>query len=184
MIPVTAGAVVHAADCDIWAVPEEAQPEALFAEGITDEAIAVYCGEARPLYDAFKRVLGQLSGILILLQTGAAERDRHAALLDAARGQLAEARRRLPALRPPAGAARHAEALAEVGAALDRVAERMTRRLDLIDPASADLDGVVRALFDVHRRLLAAAEPRAGMAPVDFRHACCSCGAPAAPRPD
>jgi hypothetical protein len=51
----------------------------------------------------------------------------------------------------------------------------LDRQSGLIDPSGADLDMLMKGLFAVQHGLLAAAEPRAGLAPVDFKGACCTC---------
>jgi hypothetical protein len=173
----SAGDRIHRADCDIWDTPADAMPEALIASGIEDEDVVRYCAAARPVYDAYKRVLGQLSGVLLLAQTGAddpAWRDR---ILDAAGEQLAEARERLGALRSTPPVARHHDLLAGLAEQLAALHARL-RRAVLLVGADRDWDRLVSELYATHRRLLAASEPRAGMTPVDFSHACCSCGAP------
>jgi hypothetical protein len=168
---------VHRADCSIWDTPADAAPEALIVAGIEDEAVIRYCGAARPVYDAFKRVLGQLSGILLLAETGADDPAWRDGILDAAGDQVAAARERLGALRPASPVARHYDSLAALAERIGRLhGDLRPRRLEV--GGDADLEPLVRELFAIHRQLLAASEPRAGMTPVDFSHACCSCGVP------
>ncbi len=168
---------VHRADCDIWQTPQDAEPEALIAEGIEDEAVVRYCSAARPVYDAYKRVLGQLSGVLLLAQTGADDPGWRDRILDTAESQLAEARERVNALRPAPAVARHHETLAGLAVQLGRLHSEI-RHQALLVGARREWDGLVSDLYAAHRRLLAASEPRAGMTPVDFSHGCCSCGSP------
>jgi len=170
-----AGRRIHSADCEIWDVPPDAVPDALIAVGIEDEALVRYCAAARPVYDAYKRVLGQLSGVLLLVRTGAddpAWRDR---ILDAAAEQLGEARERLGGLEASPPAARHHDLLGGLAGQLAALLARL-RQMVLVVGADREWDRLVAELYAVHRRLLAASEPRAGMTPVDFSHACCSCG--------
>ena len=166
---------VHAPTCSIWDVPPESRPEALLATGVMDEATATYLAEVRPLYDAAKRCIGQLSGVLLLLQTRSLDRDRDGLLISSVTQQLREAGERLRAAAAPAPAVGHHASLGELLARLDRIVSRLDRLRDLVDPASPDLDAVVEALFGAHRALLVVSIPEAGLAPVDFTAACCNC---------
>lgn len=60
---------------------------------------------------------------------------------------------------------------------LEAVLGALDRRIDLASPESADLEQAMRRLFTAHGLLLAVSDDRADMTPVDFSHACCSCGA-------
>ena len=166
---------VHHPTCSIWDTPQESQPDALLKSGIGDEAIASYLADTRPLYDAAKRCVGQLSGILLLLQTDSLERNRNDLLLASVSRQLREATERLGAIKAPPTATRHQAALADLLVLLSRILSRLDRLADLIDPASPDLDAVVDALFSAQRSLLRVSEPSAGLTPVDFTAACCNC---------
>lgn len=173
----TAPRSVHSADCTIWETPPDAQPDALLAAGINEDEVVRYCGEVRPVYDAFKRVLGQLSGVLLLAQTGADDPAWRESILDTAKGQIEAARDRLATLRPSRPAQRHYDALVRLAAQLEALHAEIRGETRLVG-AEREWDRLVSELFSVHRGLLAVSEPRAGMTPVDFSHACCSCGAP------
>lgn len=166
---------VHRPACSIWDTPREFQPDALLKSGIKDEAVASYLSDTRPLYDAAKRCVSQLSGILLLLQTDSLDRNRNDLLLASVTRQLREATDRLGAVKAPPTAARHQAALADLLVLLGRILSRLDRLADLIDPASPDLDAVVDALFFAQRSLRMVSEPSAGLTPVDFRAACCNC---------
>lgn len=166
---------VHRPTCSIWDTPEESKADALLKAGIRDERIVSYLADTRPLYDAAKRCVGQLSGILLLLQTDSLDRNRNDLLLASVSRQLGEATDRLSAVKAPATAARHQAALADLLVLLRRILSRLDRLADLIDPASPDLDAVVDALFSAQRSLLMLSEPAAGLTPVDFTAACCNC---------
>ena len=122
-----------------------------------------------------KRCLGQMAGLLLLLQTRCLDSHRAGVTHDAMREILAELSDRLRALKAPEGAQRHFRALEALVRQLEAGAEQLNRQKDLIDPASADLDALVRKLFAIQQGLLAAAQPRAGLSPVDFTAACCTC---------
>jgi hypothetical protein len=143
---------IHAPTCSIWDTPAESAPEALVTVGISDEDVARYFGSIRPLYDAAKRCIGQLSGVLLLLQT-----------------------RRLAAVAAPAMVSRHYALITELLARIGRIRARLNRLRDMVDPASPDLDQVVQELFAAQRGLLRISLPEAGLVPVDFTAACCNC---------
>jgi hypothetical protein len=166
---------IHRADCSLWDTPADSQPEALLVLGYRDDVMIAYLSAARPIYDALKRCLGQLSGLLLLYQAKGLDRNRSDLLITTVRQQLGEAGERLRALVAPAAAGSHYGRLVNLGQNLKAVSEKFDRTIDLVDPASADLDAVVDALFSIQRGLLATAEPRAGLAPVDFTAACCTC---------
>ena len=173
-----ASPTIHAAACSVWDVPPESAPEALAAKGYDDEAHAAYLAAARPIYDGLKRCVGQLGGVLLLMQTEGLDRTRADAVLSSVGDQLRELEERSRAFRVPGAAQRHYQELARLLGSLGSVYRRLERAVDLIDPGSAELDDAVATLFACHGGLLAAAEPRAGLAPVDFRAACCTCRQP------
>lgn len=173
-----ASPTIHAAACSVWEVPAESTSEALSAKGYRVDAHAAYLTAARPIYDGLKRCIGQLGGVLLLMQTKGLDRARADAVLDSVRDQLRELEERSRAFRVPAAAQRHHHELRRLLGLLGMVYRRFERTADLIDPGSAELDDAVATLFACHGALLAAAAPRAGLAPVDFRAACCTCRQP------
>src|SRR5262249_3973227 len=133
---------------------------------------------ARPIYDGLKRCIGQLGGVLLLMQTQGLDRARADAVLNSVRDQLRELEERSRAFLVPDVAQRHYHELERLLGLLGSVFCRLERTADLIDPGSVDLNDAVATLFACHGGLLTAAEPRAGLAPVDFRAACCTCRQP------
>jgi hypothetical protein len=171
----TAALAIHDPDCSTWDTPAESGAGHLVAIGYQDERIAAYLSTLRPVYDAMKRCLGQMAGLLLLLQTRCLDSQRAGITHDAMREILAGISDRLRALKAPEGAQRHFRSLEALVRQLEAGAEQLDRQKDLVDPASADLDALVRKLFAIQRGLLEAAEPRAGLSPVDFTAACCTC---------
>lgn len=166
---------IHATDCTTWEIPDP-DPELILA-AFDDEAVAAYAVRIRPVYERFKRIIGQLSGLLILAQTAPARADRDQPMVTSAREQLAEAAESRRESCPPVPARRHAAAMARIEEQLEAVLGALDRRIDLASPESADLEQAMRRLFTAHGLLLAVSDDRADMTPVDFSHACCSCGA-------
>jgi hypothetical protein len=173
-----ASPTIHAAACSVWDAPAESTPEALSANGYRVDAHAAYFAAARPIYDGLKRCIGQLGGVLLLMQTEGLDRARADAVLNSARDQLRELKERSRAFPVPSAARRHHLELGRLLELLGSVYHRLERTADLIDPGGAQLNDAVATLFACHGGLLAAAEPRAGLAPVDFRAACCTCRQP------
>jgi hypothetical protein len=172
---VTPALAIHDPGCSTWDTPAESAADHLVTVGYEDERIAAYLSSLRPVYDAMKRCLGQMAGLLLLLQTRCLDPHRAALTQDAMRQLLAELSDRLRALKAPEGAQRHFRGLEALVRQLEAGAEQLNRQKDLIDPASADLDALMGRLFAIQQGLLAAAEPRAGLSPVDFTAACCTC---------
>ncbi len=166
---------IHDPACSIWDVPADSQPEALLAAGVRDEDMVAYLSAVRPLYDALKRCLGQMGGVLLLLQARGLERGRGDVLMTSIRTQLDEAGERLRCFPVPPKAGRHHAMLTGLAKALCEIRGRLERTVDLIDPSSVALGAVVDALFGIHRGLLATADPGVGLSPVDFTAACCTC---------
>lgn len=168
---------LHAHHCDIWALADAAPEASPPAQG--DEATARYLAQVRPIYDTMARVMAQLAGIFLLRLTSATpglHLDHE--MYGTACEQLGGARERLASLRVPPSAGRHHAALARMGTHLGEAARGMDR---LATRAGARDDSARRAVMrDLHaaqRLMIATAEPDANIAPVDFSHACCSCGA-------
>jgi hypothetical protein len=162
----------------VWEIPAESAPDVLSAKGYRVDAHAAYLAEARPIYDGLKRCVGQLGGVLLLMQTKGLDRTRAEAVMNSVRDQLRELEDRSRAFPVPPGAQRHYHELARVLELLGSTYGGLKRTADLIDPGSAELSDAVASLFACHGALLAAAEPRAGLAPVDFAAACCTCRQP------
>jgi hypothetical protein len=166
---------IHRADCSIWDTPTDSQPDKLLRAGVKDEVVAVYLGEVRPLYDAAKRCIGQLSGILLLQQINGLERGRDQLILASAAQQLRESAERLEAVKPPSAALQHHQTLSNLLALLGRVLIRLEESRFLVDPQSPNVDAVLDALHAAQAALMQASKPAAGLAPVDFKAACCNC---------
>lgn len=173
--PAIEGMAVHALTCSIWETPADSAPEALIVAGIDSEVTAQYLARVRPLYDAAKRCIGQLSGILLLLQTSSLDRARDGLLLASVTQQIREASDRLAAITAPRSASLHYTLLNELIVRVGRIRVRLDQLREMLDPASPDLDQVVEELFAAQSILHRVSRPEAGLAPVDFAAACCNC---------
>ncbi|MBO0904724.1 hypothetical protein [Jiella sonneratiae] len=170
----------HASHCDVWDLPPPPEADARLAHVEPgDEAMQRYRSGVRPVYETLARVMAQLSGLFLLRLTGggrALQLDHP--MFGVACDQLAAGRDDLRALAVPAAATRHHAALSLMAGHLAAAAQAMDR-LAASRGAAPDEDGkrgVLRQLHAAQGLLIAAAEPDAGITPIDFSHACCSCG--------
>ncbi|WP_193174579.1 hypothetical protein [Oricola nitratireducens] len=171
---------IHDAQCGVWEIPETSSVDVILEGGYRDEAIASYLAQASPLYNALSRILAQLSGVLLLATTrGHRDLSLDHAIYTTAVEQLTEARERLRALKAPAAASRHYTALQDLAGCLAEAAEKMDSLSALLGQQARDdaKHEIIRKLHVVQRLLIATAEPDANITPVDFSHACCTCGA-------
>lgn len=171
---------IHEAQCGIWDIPEVSSVDVILEGGYQDEAIASYLAQASPLYNVLSRILAQLSGVLLLAMTrGHQDLSLDHAIYTTAVEQLTEARERLRALKAPASASRHHAALQDLADRLAEAAKKMDSLSALIGQQARDdaKREIIRKLHVAQRLLIATAEPDANITPVDFSHACCTCGA-------
>jgi hypothetical protein len=166
-------AVVHLPQC------EAVGAEAMNGDGLpigdagASDAIVAYALAMRPLYDSLKRVIGQVGGLLILAETTGKAETIDLPSLAHAEDALRNVREQLATLPVPAGPAVHrerVEAACRLAAiAIDALRKSATRAMELA-PA---LDALSRS----YQLLQSASDSRFGLMMVDFRHACCTCGA-------
>ena len=169
---------IHSPDCTIFegSGPTPAPvltPEDLQASGMTDE-VAGYADDCRPLFEALRRVIGQLSGLLVLAQvadkTGILDFDEY----KNARSRCREAYALSERLQAPEGLAPHLE---QLRAALS-FSNAAVERFDGLRSGSGqpEFDAIGSAIKRAYAHLRAASSERAGLSMVDLTNACCSCG--------
>lgn len=171
---------VHRYDCELVAAPQPSDAESgdsqppIDKDGTTDEAIVRYVVATRPIYDGLRRLIGQVAGLLVLAEAGGRRDVLDLPDIPAACEQWAEVKQRLGALQAPHGLEAHRVRLetahATVGEVLDEFGLARLRR-----DWQQHLDRAAERIKHAYAWLQAASEPRAGMTPVDFNHACCSC---------
>ncbi|MGB3833138.1 MAG: hypothetical protein WA975_14895 [Mesorhizobium sp.] len=171
---------VHRYDCELVSGPrppgaenEEAQP-AIEDGTLADEAVARYVVAARPVYDGLRRLIGHVAGLLVLAEAGGRRDVLDLPDMLAARERWTEVEQRLGVLQAPRGLESHflrlEAAHAMLGEVLDDFGSARLRR-----DWQKHLDRAGERIKHAYAWLQAASEPRAGMTPVDFNHACCSC---------
>ncbi len=167
-------AAVHDIRCESLAIPDEGPTLEIDADRI-DEAMARYGLEARRIYDDLKRVIGQVGGLLILAQASSRREALDLMSLAHAEGACSDALDRIERLPAPGRSAPHRDRLLKAGRLVDAtlVALRDVPRV----AGEIDLTEASNTLKRAYSFLQSTSEGRLGMTMVDFRHACCTCGA-------
>ncbi|TIR26317.1 MAG: hypothetical protein E5X34_05560 [Mesorhizobium sp.] len=171
---------IHRYDCELIAVPPLSDADgresrsAVENDPAADEAVVRYVIATRPIYDGLRRLIGQIAGLLVLAEAGGRRDVLDLPDIPAARERWAEVEQRLGALQAPSGLEGHRARLAAAHATLGEVLDDfgLTR---LQRDWQQHLDRAGDRIKRAYAWLQAASEPRAGMTPVDFNHACCSC---------
>lgn len=171
--------LVHRPDCAMVAeggpfpAPVVAPDE--IAASLGDYEAAAYAIACRPLYEDLRRVVGQLSGLLILVELTRSGEARDLPELAAARDRWRAGADRLGALKPPGACAPH---LAQLRACHDACG-RALAIFDVLRARVAEestLESIAVTLRRAYAHLRAATADEAGLSMVDLSHACCSCG--------
>jgi hypothetical protein len=171
---------IHRSDCTAVAAAMAPAFEAVAtdepprAECMSDEQVAAYRAGAAQVFDAGRRLVGQLAGLLILVRLSRSREVLDLPDLPLARERLAAAKEALGGLAAPAGLGRHRNALA---ATLDRLDLCLSEfsRFGEAGGGGAALDRASDAVAAAHRALVSASDVDAGLTMVDFRQACCCC---------
>jgi hypothetical protein len=169
---------IHRFDCEAVAEAGAVAPNRRRGDDLTsemrEEAAIRYAMGAQPLYDGMRRAIGHLAGLLILIEAGGRRDVLDLPETAVARERWHELREMLSALAAPPGQEAHLSHLGQAHAALGQV-------LDGFDAARSARDWRRRIaeaggrIKEAYAHLQRASEPRAGMAMIDFNHACCSC---------
>jgi hypothetical protein len=167
--------IVHQLNCESVQTGADEPPLDLDASRI-DDAVMQYGLKARSIYSDLKRLIGQLGGLLVLAQASRRRDALEIVSLEEAEATCREASSRCAALVAPGKLARHRARLAEAGRLVGEAlaALRATRNAA---GETVDLGPASEQAKRAYALLQAASESRFGMTMVDFRHACCNCGA-------
>ncbi|MCX5569864.1 hypothetical protein [Kaistia nematophila] len=169
---------LHREDCSALAEPARFTASAVALPGAAEEALAdrvvVYRVEAGKAYEAFRRLIGQLAGLLILVQASGRREVLDLPDLPIADERWRQAGETLAALDAPGGLAAHKARLdatfAHIGAGL-----RHFRRFGEIGGGEAALAIASNEINAAYQALRSASDMEAGLSMVDFSQACCSC---------
>jgi hypothetical protein len=147
-------------------------PEDLVA--LNDDRLIGYALAVQPAFADLRALLGQLSGMLILLQARRGRELSDLPDLAGARERWREVIDRLARLDPPRARAadrrRLQDAAAHVEAALDVLAQMRRAR------AAEGVAETARHLKTAYRLMQSACDHRLGLGMVDLNEACCRCG--------
>ncbi|MBV9998056.1 MAG: hypothetical protein JO015_02980 [Verrucomicrobia bacterium] len=156
-----------------FSLPERCPAESWPAEPESEDLLR-YALATLPAFNAFKSVVGQLGGVLLLYATCARNR-MELATLEAAKMRFEEGLSALKARKVPPCATRHAFLLNAVAAELQTVLAHLSKIPD--QPLARDAaTGLTRRLKAAHSNLLKASDDRFGMVTVNFQQGCCACG--------
>lgn len=169
---------VHRPDCalfDAGPLPAPVPDPEIMARDFGSDAAVHYAKACRPIYEDLRRVVGQISGLMILAQLTRSTEVADLSELKSCRARWQQAADLLRALRAPGGLERHLEQLEAAhefsGFALDRFAELRPR-----GDNETVFDTIARHVQRAYAHLRAATSEKAGLEMVDLSQACCSCG--------
>jgi hypothetical protein len=171
---------IHRLDCEAIAAGQAARcaetedRATIDGETSLNEAIAGYVVAIRPIYDALRRLIGQVAGLLVLVHAGGRRDILDLPDVSAARERCNEIEQRLDALQPPHGLQFHFGRLEATQVTLGDVLRDLDAARRQPD-WQQHLDRAGERIKSAYAFLQSASEPRAGMTPVDFSRACCSC---------
>ncbi len=142
------------------------------------DAVALYATECRPIYEDLRRVIGQLSGLLILARLTRRSEMADLPEMTQCRARWADAAQRLSALTAPSGLDLHRTQLAQSHAFSGHVLKAFTDLRPAGDNAAL-FDRMTLQIKRAYAHLEAASSTKARLQMVDFTHACCACAQPA-----
>ncbi|MBB5753437.1 hypothetical protein [Prosthecomicrobium pneumaticum] len=167
---------LHRADCAaLDAAPRFAADGFGPAERMAAEArLSAYAAAAEPVFDACRRLIGQLAGLLILVRASGRREVLDLPDLPIAEERWRAAGERLAGLAAPGGLAAHR---ARLEAAWRLIGEGLAsiRRFGERAGGEAAIDRAADEIAAAYRALKTASDAEAGLAMVDLRQACCAC---------
>jgi hypothetical protein len=175
-------AETHKPDCVLslgGTAPENVACPDELAATLGSDAMAQYARACRPLYEDLRRIIGQISGLLILAQMTA-----HREIVDlpeykACVERMAQAQERLDAICAPSDAKAHRDQL-EAALTFSRLSmgtfSQTFSQKASGDLYTADLDRAGLQIKRAYTHLSAATAEKAGLEMVDLSQACCCCG--------
>lgn len=175
---------LHREDCSALSEPPQRFVASAFDPAVdssigenVSEAVVAYRVGAGIAYDAFRRLIGQLSGLLILVQASGRREVLDLPDLQIADERWVKAGEGLAGLSAPGGLSTHKSKLEStwrhIGACL-----RNFRNFGEIGGGETALAAAANEITAAYRALRSASDAEAGLSMVDFRQACCSCTVP------
>lgn len=170
-------AASHKPDCILsldGALPEAAPDPEELARTLGSDAVVAYARACKPIYEDLRRVIGQLSGLLILARLTTRTEVADLPELAQCRARWQDAAERLAALAAPSGLQGHKAQLDQALAFSGLVLRTFPALRPSADPGP-QLDRMTLQIKRAYAHLEAATAPKAGLQMVDFTHACCAC---------
>ena len=167
----------HKPDCILsleGPAPEAVPDPEILAGVLGSDAAGRYAAACRPVYEDLRRIIGQLSGLLILARLTARTEVTDLPEIERCRVRWADAQRRLQALSAPVGLSRHKAQLESAHAFSGDVLHAFSDLRPAAD-LTAPLDRMSLLIKRAYAHLEAAGSQKARLQMVDFSHACCSC---------
>lgn len=147
----------------------------LFVPASVHDDVVAYGLEVRSVYNSLKRLVGQLAGLMLMLEATKRREVFDLPSLAIAVERFDEVRQRMAKMRVPQRGERHfaqiraASKLIEMGLATLQDRANAVR----VGEASSGIDYLSRA----YRHLQSASEDKFSMTMVDFKNSCCGCNA-------
>jgi hypothetical protein len=132
------------------------------------EAAAQYALVTLPVFNALKRLLGQLGGMLLLKQLAICEDGAEHQMMISVRERFKHVTDLIRDRRIPRFAVAHNQRLNET-------LELAGKVFDLIQEPDPAVEVALRLLQFARKHLMAASDPQAGMTLVNFQQGCCCC---------
>lgn len=170
-------AATHKPDChmSLDGPPPETVPDPEeMARTLGSDAVGRYAAACRPIYEDLRRVIGQVSGLLILARLTSRTEMSDLNELQLCRARWCDAAERLAALEAPTGLSRHKLQLTSAHQFSGEAINAFAGLRGGVDK-TAEFDRMGLQIKRAYAHLEAASSSKAGLQMVDFTHACCSC---------
>lgn len=171
-------AQTHKPDCAMsleGVIPEAIPSPDELALTLGSDAVGRYASQCRPVYEDLRRIIGQISGLLILAQLTKLGEISDLPEYTACKKRLVQAEERFRALSAPSGTQGH-KAQIEAALTFSRLAMGTFSVSVKGKEYAAKLDLSGLQIKRAYAHLSAASTEKAGLEMVDLANACCGCG--------
>lgn len=165
---------IHTSSCASWGVPAP-QDEAVHLETSDLNAEVISYGlAARRVYSDLRRLVGQVAGLLVLVQASQKRQALDLPILTGAQALWLEIPDRLKVLRVPGTLDSNFYHLKSSYELIGGCISALSNLANI--EGAPDLTIALGNLALAYRHLQSASSDRLGMTMVDFRQSCCNCG--------
>ena len=151
------------------ALPDE------LAVTLGSDEVARYAAACRPVYEDLRRIIGQISGLVILAQLTEQRQITDLPEYTACEARATQAEDRLGMLKTPHGTEAHKVQL-DAAMQFSRLALRTFSQARGGEAFASDLDRTGLLIKRAYIHLRAASAAKAGLEMIDLSQACCCCG--------